>query len=97
MMPTVFSFRDGKAHPGAVSIARPGRWGNRISYVQHGVDGERAFADAVARYRAWVMAPGQVEFRHKVRAELKGKDLICWCKPLPCHGDVLLEVANSDA
>jgi hypothetical protein len=21
--------------------------------------------------------------------ELKGKILVCWCKPLPCHGDVL--------
>ena len=30
------------------------------------------------------------------RSELKGKDLGCWC-PLsqPCHGDVLLEIANA--
>jgi len=30
-------------------------------------------------------------------AELRGKDLMCWC-PLdePCHADVLLEIANSD-
>ena len=29
-------------------------------------------------------------------AELRGKDLACWC-PLdePCHADVLLELANS--
>jgi hypothetical protein len=27
--------------------------------------------------------------------ELKGKILGCWCKPLPCHGDVLAELANS--
>ena len=28
-------------------------------------------------------------------AELRGKDLACWC-PLdqPCHADVLLEIAN---
>lgn len=26
--------------------------------------------------------------------ELKGKDLICWCAPLPCHGDILLKLAN---
>jgi Domain of unknown function (DUF4326) len=26
--------------------------------------------------------------------ELKGKDLLCWCAPKPCHGDVLLEFAN---
>lgn len=33
--------------------------------------------------------------------ELRGKDLACWCplvdkdgKPVPCHADVLLELAN---
>lgn len=33
-----------------------------------------------------------------IRRELRGKDLACWC-PLdqPCHGDVLLEIANSEA
>lgn len=26
--------------------------------------------------------------------ELKGKILGCWCKPLPCHGDVLLKLID---
>jgi len=26
--------------------------------------------------------------------ELRGLDLVCWCKPLPCHGDLLLRLAN---
>ena len=26
--------------------------------------------------------------------ELEDKILGCWCKPLPCHGDVLAELAN---
>jgi hypothetical protein len=27
---------------------------------------------------------------------LRGKDLACWCKPGdPCHGDVLLDLANT--
>jgi hypothetical protein len=26
--------------------------------------------------------------------ELRGKDLACWYAPLPCHGDVLLDLAN---
>jgi len=31
----------------------------------------------------------------EIRAELAGRDLACWC-PVgsPCHGDVLLAVAN---
>ena len=26
--------------------------------------------------------------------ELRGKDLVCWCAPLPCHADYLLQLAN---
>lgn len=26
--------------------------------------------------------------------ELGGKDLVCWCKPARCHGDILLKIAN---
>jgi hypothetical protein len=26
--------------------------------------------------------------------ELRGCDLVCWCVPLPCHGDALLALAN---
>lgn len=26
--------------------------------------------------------------------ELKGKDLVCYCKPKRCHGDILLREAN---
>jgi Domain of unknown function (DUF4326) len=26
--------------------------------------------------------------------ELRGRDLVCWCAPLACHGDVLIELAN---
>lgn len=39
-----------------------------------------------------------------VRRELAGRDLMCWCplvddegRPVPCHADVLLEVANAVA
>ncbi|MBW9064637.1 DUF4326 domain-containing protein [Rhizobium herbae] len=26
--------------------------------------------------------------------ELAGKDLVRWCAPLPCHGDVLLDMVQ---
>ena len=32
----------------------------------------------------------------RVRDELSGKRLGCFCAPLPCHGDVLAEIANSE-
>jgi hypothetical protein len=48
----------------------------------------------VARHREWLLnKPDLVE---KVRNELRGKDLVCWCAPLPCHADNLLEIAASD-
>lgn len=28
--------------------------------------------------------------------ELRGLRLGCWCKPLPCHGDVLAELAEME-
>ncbi len=35
--------------------------------------------------------------RKTIRAELRGKNLACWCKlGEPCHADVLLEIANAD-
>lgn len=34
------------------------------------------------------------EFKRRVH-ELKGKVLGCFCKPLPCHGDIISEYLNN--
>lgn len=35
---------------------------------------------------------------HRVRMDLGGKNLACWCKlGEPCHADVLLKLANGDS
>jgi hypothetical protein len=88
--------------PGAVVVARPGRWGNPFDYR----DLEGGRAEAVARFAGWIVNPASAPIRcgttvyspstvEEVQAELHGRDLACWC-PLgePCHGDVLLEIAN---
>jgi Domain of unknown function (DUF4326) len=75
---------------GAVRITRPSRWGN-----PHMVGADCPPDVAVARFRADLYA-GRLRVNvEDVRHELAGHDLACWC-PLdrPCHGDVLLEVAN---
>lgn len=37
-------------------------------------------------------APPSIE---RIRAELRGRNLACWCRPGdPCHADALLELAN---
>ena len=57
--------------------------------------GMEARAEAVRRLQVLMdkdQAPWDEE---RIRAELAGKNLVCWC-PLdqPCHADVLLEIAN---
>ena len=32
--------------------------------------------------------------REQLQAELRGKDLVCWCAPQRCHADVLMKYAN---
>lgn len=132
---------------GAVSVARPTKWGNpfkvgtraalaRVPAIDHpdqaweyegriSADGMRhdyhhpggavtevhvrymTRAETVECYRAYVTdgawpldgwEPRHAPSVEKIRAELAGKDLACWC-PLyePCHADVLLEIANGGA
>ena len=42
-------------------------------------------------YRLWVQRQPALM---TMVPELRGKDLVCWCAPEKCHGDVLLELAN---
>ena len=84
------SLRDKGLPPGAVYVGRPSKWGNPYHI---GRDGDRA--EVIARYRAYLdsmMAQGQLDPR-----ELQGLDLACHCAPLPCHADILLEIANRDS
>lgn len=76
--------------PGAVYIGRGrgGHWGNPF---QIGNDGTRT--DVVEKYREWLLS--QPELIEKAKRELAGKDLVCFCAPRACHGDVLTEVVNN--
>lgn len=80
--------------PDTKSVARPGPWGNPFRVGRPGPDGTivASIAEAVALYRTHVVGPPP---GHDY-AELRGRDLACWC-PLdgPCHADVLLERANA--
>lgn len=72
--------------PGAIYIGRGGPWGNPFII---GRDGDRL--EVIALYKAWLLRqPHLLERLH----ELRGRDLVCWCKPAACHGDTLLELAN---
>ena len=67
-------------------VGRPTFWGNPF-YI--GRDGTRE--EVIERYRNLLLCNPLMLERVK---ELKGKDLVCWCAPKPCHADILLELAN---
>lgn len=92
---TVANIRDGWPENG-IYIGRAGHgldgyFGNPFEI---GRDGNR---DAVlVRYRRYLdqrLASGDIEFIRRLHA-LRGKVLVCFCKPLACHGDVIAEYLN---
>lgn len=76
-----------KRNPYDVYIGRPGPFGNPFEI---GKDGNRE--EVVEKYAEWVLT--QPELLAKIRSELKGKVLGCWCAPKLCHGDIIAELAN---
>lgn len=85
--PRVLSKRDGMPSDAAY-VGRPSRFGNPFVIGRHG---DRAAV--VARFEAWLLADPVLLAAAK--AELRGKDLVCWCAPEACHADVLLRIANA--
>ena len=75
------------SHSGAVYIGRGSKWGNLFRI---GIDGDRAAV--IAKYESWLRNQ-----HHLLRAldELRGRNLLCFCAPKACHGDVLLRLANA--
>ena len=65
-----------------VYIGRGSKWGNPFKI---GIDGNRGAV--IDLYREWIIH--QPVFNDI--EELRGKTLGCFCHPLPCHGDVLIE------
>jgi len=53
----------------------------------------RSREQVLYNYTLWLLTqPGLVR---TMRLHLQGQHLVCWCAPQPCHGDVVLAVANS--
>lgn len=89
-LPRVYSRRRGAERPpaGSVYVGRPTVWGNPFEI---GRDGNRE--EVIAKYRALIEEHSWMIER--AQRDLRGKHLVCWCAPLPCHADVLLEIANA--
>ncbi|MCJ7624981.1 MAG: DUF4326 domain-containing protein [Anaerolineaceae bacterium] len=69
-----------------IYIGRPSKWGNPFEI---GKDGTRD--EVIQKYKVWIK---EQPLLLNNLGELKGKRIACWCAPLPCHGDVLAEMAD---
>lgn len=91
-MPKVYNKHHKNAPKGASYVGRPSKYGN--PYGIGDVFGDRE--NILKLYANWL----QAEIEHgnltieEIKKDLKGKDLVCWCAPKPCHADILLKLAN---
>lgn len=86
-MPKLYNKRDVNVPKDAVYIGRPSVYGN--PYIVNR-DGTRE--EVCALYESWVK--NFPELLDAIRKNLRGKDLVCWCAPERCHGELLLRLAN---
>lgn len=70
-------------------IAGVGKWGNPWEW--------KDTTDPVGNYRRYIkyrVTVGHITL-DDIRQDLAGKRLGCFCKPKPCHADILADLANS--
>ena len=87
-LPLVFGIGIDIIPKDAIYVGRPTKWGNPYK-----IDDKRGNTREVVikRYEHWLTSSSQLMSE---LVELRGKDLYCWCAPLPCHADVLLRLGN---
>jgi hypothetical protein len=84
---------------GAVYVGRPTPLGNPFALPKVHTDQQRQ--DCIAKYRVWLLdklqdtnSPQYKAFEELKAQFLRQKSLmlICWCRPLACHADVIREL-----
>lgn len=86
-----------KRHPYNVSGARPGPFGNPFSHksgtlARYLVSSRE---EALERHAEWFLA--NPELIERVKREMTGKVIGCWCAPKRCHCDLYAQVCNEAA
>ena len=82
--------------PYDVYIGRPSEFGNPYSHMKNTLAQYQVKNrdEAVDKFEEYVKA--HPELIPKIKEQLKGKVLGCYCAPLKCHGDILARIANAD-
>jgi hypothetical protein len=87
----------------AVNVARPGKLGNPFIVGKHGtraecVEWHRKLATRLIYtsidYECTDAQREHLTFVRENSERFRGRNVACWCKGEPCHGDTLLEVFN---
>lgn len=85
-MKVLNKYKVGGIPDGAVYIGRGSPYGNPFVIGKHGTRTE-----VIQKFRDHLFSVLHDEEVQKELLQLDGKDLVCFCKPAPCHGDVLIE------
>jgi hypothetical protein len=88
-MPKVWNIRDPDCPSDAYYIGRPGPLGNPFP-----VGRLYSREEAIRLFDRYVDEHPELKTLIKT---LRGRDLKCFCKPKPCHGDIILRIANDDS
>jgi hypothetical protein len=81
---SVIHIRNKRNTSDEVYIGRGSKWGNPFVI---GASGDRE--TVIRRYKEYILKNDKLL---NCLDELKGKTLVCYCKPRACHGDVLIEL-----
>lgn len=73
----------------AVYIGRGSIYGNPYVIGKHGTR-----AEVIDKYREHLEEYLDDPTTQEALLALDGKDLVCFCAPLPCHGDVLIHAVK---
>lgn len=80
-----------------IYIGRGSKWGNPFTHIKDRETKAEYIVEtreeALKKYREWILnKPELLNSLH----ELTGKRLGCYCSPRRCHGDILVELINSN-
>ena len=90
------SFEDWNSDPNHIYIGRDmsrhvagalgSKWGNPFKAKKAN---KHSLSKCLKRYEDYVRNSPDL---FNALMELEGKELGCWCKPFPCHGDILIKL-----
>lgn len=77
-----------------VYIGRPSKFGNPFSHKEGTLAAFRTETrqEAIQKFEEWLQT--QPQLIQDIKRELRNKTLGCFCVPAPCHGDILMKIAN---